>query len=167
MTISSTAPETEIKDVPEPYHSPTASSNVNAAEPSVTYRQRYNYAGRPINPGSRELDRQSRRAQNDVLQLLGVCYKVDASSRRIIPFQMQSKDQTRLSEENIKGWQSENLIGTVISSADIFTVYAVRTCIAGFRHRLQVCTILSTTCAEAQYTSGPSILCWDFNVCNH
>lgn len=111
-------------------------SEYTATERFQSYQQLYDTKGHPINLVSAENHRQSRRAQNDILALAGVCYPVDANGEPHLS--MGTQKQLALDTSRIEGIRHENEVGYRISKVDLALVALSGFNVVGFGHKIQV-----------------------------
>lgn len=98
------------------------------------YVQRYTDQARPENPVTNELNRQSRRAQNDVLATVGACQCVDKEGNPI----PSSTNTDMLGPSSARLIEEENNIGLHLLGADWLLFSLSNLCLLGLRQRLQV-----------------------------
>lgn len=123
----------------------TIEENEIASSPeasSSSYEQQYDRKGYPQNLLSEDLDRRSRRAQNDVLATIGVCVQ-EGQTVHGAPsgHNAISPDQSR-----IRSLIRENEIGLLISGFDLAFAGIATICAVGLRNRLQVGALPITVC---------------------
>lgn len=97
--------------------------------------QQYDRRGNPENHASRQLDREFRMAQNDVLTSVGVCIDERAKT---------PKNQTQFAKEyhsieklKTRSIRRENEIGLSIAAADLGIFCVVTFFLMGLRNRVQ------------------------------
>ena len=94
------------------------------------YVQEYDSQGYKTNSRSKELARQSRRAQNDILSTVNVCVRVDKNGLPVIAG--EKIDRLRVNEI-----RKENSCGLLLGTADWCFFCLTNLCLVGLRHRLQ------------------------------
>ena len=99
------------------------------------YIQRYDLRGYPQNLASHNLRKQSRRAQNSVLAIFGVCS--DHTGYVVRPL-ADIKRNLPIDPAKIQMVRKENLLGWRIHIAEQCMFLLARCCLIGVRHRLQV-----------------------------
>lgn len=114
-----------------------ASRNANSVQ-SVGNVQQYDRQGHPENFVSRELVRQSRRAQNDVLTTVGVCVRVDKETKRVVT---HGNDDDADLRPAVGAIMKENEYGLFLSTSDWALFSITNLYLLGLRQRMQVCTI--------------------------
>ena len=103
------------------------------------YQQQYDDRGHPEFPASRQHDRASRRAMNDVLATVGVCIGVKADGNR-----KSVKDRSRATVDQVKvdDVSTENSIGLMVDSIDLVFISLARMALLGLSYRLQVSELI-------------------------
>ena len=100
------------------------------------YRQQYDARGHPEYTASREFNRQSRRAMNEVLAAVGICDRVDSTDCQTIL--SAKRGETPIDESKVLSVSTENTVGICLAALDLDMMLLLCTFIAGFRNRLQV-----------------------------
>ncbi|KAL8739180.1 MAG: hypothetical protein Q9190_007875 [Brigantiaea leucoxantha] len=130
--------ESQHGDSEQSGHQPeTLNTAQTGSRASGSYVQQYDRCGHPINPVSRSLARQSRRAQNDILATVGVCTRPeqaidpsqDSGERRTVPTAKTSKLANAMLENNI---------GLTLSLADLTEYHLLSWSTLGLLNRFQV-----------------------------
>ncbi|KAL8831065.1 MAG: hypothetical protein Q9191_001077 [Dirinaria sp. TL-2023a] len=112
------------------------SQNVDPIHRSVESAQQYDRQGHPENSISRELVRESRRAQNEVLTTIGVCERVNKGTKSIVAHGgVEEDDDLRPA---IRAIMKENEYGLFLSTTDWFLFSISNMCLLGLRQRMQV-----------------------------
>ena len=117
--------------------------HVSNSADSASYRQQYDRRGYPENPGSRALIRQSRRAQNDVLETVGVCINaevVDAADKS-----HGFGPNMRLDRGKLRAVIRENTVGLSLSAIELPLVVLTSISLVGLKCRLSVSQSSSIT----------------------
>lgn len=126
---------------------------------NTPYLQQYDRRGHPENPTSRALNRQSRRAINDVLATVGVCINVSTPGVSISTI---NEDKHAFDRSRINAIQNENSSGLLLNSADTISFTLAAWWAESFRQRLQVS---SSTSSRSSYSlsaiAGFSLSCQD------
>ena len=94
------------------------------------YTQQYDDRGHAINPRTKELARQSRRAQNEVLSTVNVCVRVDKAGQPVI-------DGKRNDTSAVQTIREENSLGLLLDTADWCAFCLAELSLVSLRHRLQ------------------------------
>ncbi len=119
-----------------PEETTTPATNTIGQGGSASYQQQYDRKGYPENSASRALNRQSRRAINDILTTVGVCVGVDADGQ-VRP--VHDGSIAALDKSKVIGIIRENEIGMLVGLMEAAIDDLTGMCITGLRYRLQVC----------------------------
>jgi len=95
------------------------------------YEQQYDSRGYAENLASKELSRQSRRAQNDVLATVGVCVNEKSLAK---------SNQATSEKSEIQQIMAENVDGLLLTTADSILLCSAIAWATGLKQRLQVST---------------------------
>ncbi|MCJ1471836.1 hypothetical protein MMC13_000477 [Lambiella insularis] len=104
---------------------------------SDDYVQHYDTRGHPENRASRSQARQSRRAQNNILETVGVCVSVDKHGR-LVPASSISMAKEQSEMNGIRSLINENENGFWLGSAEVAFFALSASCVAGLRLRVEV-----------------------------
>jgi hypothetical protein len=99
------------------------------------YIQRYNSRGYPQNLASEYLRDQTRRAQNSVLSLYGVCKE---NKRTVVRPLENKKNELSLDPAKVQRVREENRVGQRLWIIDQALFVFTGICLMGIRHRLEV-----------------------------
>ena len=109
-----------------------------STEDGIQYVQQYDRRGNPENPASKALERDSRRAMNDVLAAVGVCDGSGGSQNRMVSVIDQHKAASAVNKSTVQCIIRENSAGYRIALLEEITTFLVSDILAGFRQRFQV-----------------------------
>ena len=110
--------------------------------------QEYDGQGYKTNSHSKDLARQSRRAQNDILSTVNVCVRVDKNGLPVIA-------STKMDRPRVNEIRKENSCGLLLGTADWCFFCLTNLCLVALRHRLQALSFYT----DVSFTDIISVEC--------